>query len=382
MKTYRLPLLVVCLMASASLLAQSAPSAPVKPASVPPVPSPVAAPLPAAHVPAAPAPGVPDPKVGDPEAAVFAALGKAPSRVDLPNGAILLYPRGDVTLHNGVVTSLNLSSPEAMAQKQAREATAQAAQVQESARVAAMRAALLSDPAYLALSTRDRLLALDRFDREHPDSGIRADYDALMQLYRLEQGGQTKINDLEGQMAKLKDQLTQMQQQLAVANAKALQYQQDALVAQQIAANATVNAYNNAPAPATVISSVTGLPVSAVNANGSYTTLNGYSSQVGSAGVTLTAGRIVTITQVPAQNSNQPVTIVQQNPPASVTTLPALNSSQPIVIVREGQPPAPGSGITVEGTLGPDGKPLRASANAGTTTLSGNATMNQNNTAK
>lgn len=149
----------------------------------------------------------------------------------MPNSVILMYDRGDVTVRNGVVAEVNLLAPEVYAKKTAREAAEKIEHEADNAETQAMRKSLLSDPNYLSLSTRDRIIALKEFEREHPDADVEADLEALLAVY------DTELSQ-ENNLAQLEQQLAQAQQQAEAAEQAAASAQQAAATAEQAAAAA------------------------------------------------------------------------------------------------------------------------------------------------
>jgi hypothetical protein len=100
-------------------------------------------------------------QVGQARGAVIAELGKPTSTLEVGSREVLTFPRGDVTLVNGVVTEVRLrteAEQEALlrARAAAAEQEARIAREREAAR-AAREAAMLADPALLARPAEDQL---------------------------------------------------------------------------------------------------------------------------------------------------------------------------------------------------------------------------------
>jgi len=180
-----------------------------------------------------------DPQVGQPEATVYAMLGQPAGRIDMPDQVILLFGRGDVILRNGLVSEVKLLDQTAYAARVAEDAVRQAQLEQENARLAALRKSFLTDPHYLALPIRERLLAIDRFDRENPGSGIHQDYLALLALYQDEIASQQRLDILETRLAAAEQEANAAAQAAAVAQQQAVAAQQQADAAQQQAVTPT-----------------------------------------------------------------------------------------------------------------------------------------------
>jgi hypothetical protein len=175
-----------------------------------------------------------DPQVGQPEATVYTMLGQPAGRIDMPDQVILLFGRGDVILRNGLVSEVKLLDQAAYAARVAEDAVRQAQLEQENARLAALRKSFLTDPHYLALPIRERLLAIDRFDRENPGSGIHQDYLALLAIYQDEIASQQRLDILETRLAAAEQEAN------AAAQAAAVAQQQAAAAQQQVAAEQPV----------------------------------------------------------------------------------------------------------------------------------------------
>jgi len=175
-----------------------------------------------------------DPQVGQPEATVYAMLGQPAGRIDMPDQVILLFGRGDVVLRNGLVSEVKLLDQATYAARVAEDAVRQAQLEQENARLAALRKSFLTDPHYLALPIRERLLAIDRFDRENPGSGIHQDYLALLAIYQDEIASQQRLDILETRLAAAEQEAN------AAAQAAAVAQQQAAAAQQQVAAEQPV----------------------------------------------------------------------------------------------------------------------------------------------
>jgi hypothetical protein len=174
-----------------------------------------------------------DPQIGQPESVVYAMLGQPKGRIDMPDQAILLFDRGDVILRHGLVSEVKLLDQAEYAAHVAEDAVRQAQLDQENARLAALRKSFLTDPHYLALPIRERLLAIDRFDRENPGSGIHQDYLALLAIYQDEIASQQRLDILETRLAAAEQEANAATQAATVAQQQAVAAQQQAATAQQ-----------------------------------------------------------------------------------------------------------------------------------------------------
>lgn len=185
------------------------------------------APAPAAPAPSAaaaapmnmtPIPGAPDPVVGDAVNVVFNALGRPNGVITNPDKSnLLMYDRGTVIIANGKVVEVKLMPMATYNAKLAAEAAADADRQANTARANALLQVLLADPSYLASSTRDRMAALAKFDREHPGSDAKKYISDLNSVYSAEQLAQAHIADLQNQVNQARNQASLYQQQVADA---------------------------------------------------------------------------------------------------------------------------------------------------------------------
>lgn len=195
-----------------SLLAQT--SAPVPAADAPSssVPS---------GIPISANPGAADPVVGDPVNTVFATLGRPNGVISNPDKSnLLIFERGTVVIADGKVTEVKLMPLSTFNAKLAAEASVEADRQANTAKVNALLQGLVSDPAYAAMSTRDRMTVLAKFDREHPGSDAKKYLADLTSVYSAEQLVQSHIADLQNQVNQAKSQATLYQQQVMDAKQK------------------------------------------------------------------------------------------------------------------------------------------------------------------
>ncbi|HVU37484.1 MAG TPA: hypothetical protein VHC95_04065 [Opitutales bacterium] len=165
-----------------------------------------------------PVPGSPDPVVGDAVNVVFNALGRPNGVITNPDKSnLLMYDRGTVIIANGKVAEVKLMPLATYNAKLAAEAAADADRQASSARANALLQVLIADPAYQVMSTRDRMAALAKFDREHPGSDAKKYLADLNVVYSSEQMAQAHITDLENQVNQAKNQANLYQQQVADA---------------------------------------------------------------------------------------------------------------------------------------------------------------------
>ncbi len=248
MKTpFRIFLTMVLAMAPFLALAQSpmesSPSAtaiatPSAPAAAP---APVAIPVPAnasasvilgvppaaAIAPAPSKPAVPDPVLGDSVNTVFAALGRPNGLISLPNKAsLLIYDRGTVLISDGVVSEVKLIPLTTYTAKVDAEAADAAEHAANVARANALLQLLIDDPTYKAMSTRDRMVALAKFDRENPGSDAPKYLSDLSTVYAAELAAQAHVQELQNQVTQAKSQANLAQQQVSSAQQELSSYQQ------------------------------------------------------------------------------------------------------------------------------------------------------------
>ncbi len=170
---------------------------------------------PAASTPAASTTALPDPKPGDSLDSALKALGRPNGQLAMADQVIYMFSRGTVTTSaNGLVEEVNLTPLANYQAMKADEAQQQTDLAATRVRTNALLEMLLSDPAYQALATRDRILALDKFNRDHPGSDAPQDIKDLTAIYSAEQAVQTQLTALEKKNKQAQDQTTLLQQRL------------------------------------------------------------------------------------------------------------------------------------------------------------------------
>jgi hypothetical protein len=194
--------------------------------------------LPMAPAASAPVVVLPDPIPGDTVTTVLAALGKPNGVITMPDKYLMMFNRGNVVVSlQDVVLETRLEPLAEYTARLAEQVAAQNDARDAQARANALLDLLLNDPNYVAMATRDRLLALARFDREHPGSDAHQDYLDLLAVYAAEQAGNAKVAEYQNQAAAARAQAIVAQQQAAnVAQQLQLAQQQTAAAQQQTAA--------------------------------------------------------------------------------------------------------------------------------------------------
>jgi len=190
---------------------------------------------------------LPDPVPGDSVTSVLAALGKPNGVITLPDKYLMMFDRGNVIMSlQDVVLETKLTPLAVYTAKLSEQVAEENDRRNAKARTNALLDLLLNDPSYVAMSTRDRLLALIRFDREHPGSDAHQDYLDLMAVYAAEQATHAKVAEYQSQAADARaqaifaqQQAAEVQKQLELAKQQTALAQQQAVTAQrQAAANA------------------------------------------------------------------------------------------------------------------------------------------------
>lgn len=182
---------------------------------------------------------LPDPAPGDSVATVLAALGKPNGVITLENKYLMMFDRGNVIMSlQDVVLETKLAPLASYTARLTEKVAEENDRRNARARANALLDLLLNDPTYVAMSTRDRLLALVRFDRDHPGSDAHQDYLDLLAVYAAEQATHAKVNELQNQAADARAQTIYAQQQAALVEAQLRVAQQQTAAAQMQAADA------------------------------------------------------------------------------------------------------------------------------------------------
>jgi hypothetical protein len=164
---------------------------------------------------ALPTPGASDPVIGDTFNTVISALGRPNGSITNPDKSILLiYERGTILIADGKVAEVKLMPMTAYNAKLTAEAAVEAERQANAARANALLQMLLADPTYQAMSTRDRMATLSKFDREHSGSDAKKYLSDLSAVYSAEQMAQAHIQDLQNQVNQFKSQASLYQQQV------------------------------------------------------------------------------------------------------------------------------------------------------------------------
>lgn len=164
-------------------------------------------------------------KVGDTTEVVFQELGHPQGRISSGIYDIYLYDRGKVELKNGLVSEIELVSPEEAAarrvekEKRQQEAQRQAQEAQERRRKEGnqLLANRLADTTFRAQSATDQLAFWDLFKAQYPEIDIGSIYATVYRQYQVEE-----------EQARVREQLADLRQRTAAAEARALRAEQAA----------------------------------------------------------------------------------------------------------------------------------------------------------
>jgi hypothetical protein len=152
------------------------------------------------------------PKEGQTAAQVLEFLGDPIGTIELREKTLLLYPRGEITLKNGLVTSVDLmqsaefeAAQEILRQeredwllRQERNA------IKQKALGEALRAEKLQSTAFAALPAKDRVDFWRRFQIQYPQIDVEAEVVAALESYQVELKelkSQQRIAELEKRVA-------------------------------------------------------------------------------------------------------------------------------------------------------------------------------------
>ena len=198
--------------APAPMVSQSTPSAP---AAMAPTAHPSPSPATAATAPVAPT-ASPDPVVGDSLDTVL-KWNRPNGQIGLPDGGyLLMFDRGNILLSpERVVTEVKLQPLAQYQAVQAAESEQQAEAEANRVRTNALLDTLLNDPVYRTMSTRDRITALEKFNRENPGSDAPQDIKDLLAIYQAEMVVQSHINQLSNQAQQAQNQTEMLRKQIA-----------------------------------------------------------------------------------------------------------------------------------------------------------------------
>jgi hypothetical protein len=255
-----------------------------------------------------------DPKVGDTASSALLALGRPNGQIDLPDQVIYIFPRGRLVVSaDGLVKEVDLKPLAEFQAIQAADAQDQAdkqsTEQLNHTRANALLDLLLHDPSYLALSTRDRLLALKKFDRDHPGSDEAQFYKDLLAIYQAEYAVQTHSTELQNQNKQAMSQTAILQKQLADDEKALAALKQRTTQADIQAIQATISTPPQAaPAPEQVLQPLPSSPPPPLENNN-----GGPVGKSGVGAVVITAGGGVNTT--PSAPRQVDVNGTLQNPP-------------------------------------------------------------------
>ena len=192
----------------------------VAPATATPTTPAVATPTPAAS--AQPKRVGNDPMPGDSVTTALQVLGRPNGQFDMSNEVLYMFDRGTVMVAaNGIVEEVNLTPLAKFQAQKAAEAQLQTEQQAAHVRANALLDLMLNDSVYQALPTRDRILALTKFDREHPGSDAPQDIKDLISIYQAEQAVQNHLANVDAKSKQAQNKSADLQQRLD-ADEKAL----------------------------------------------------------------------------------------------------------------------------------------------------------------
>jgi hypothetical protein len=203
---------------------------------------------PADNSPAPASPTGSDPVPGDSAESALKALGRPNGQLEMADQVIYMFERGTVMVSStGIVEEVNLT-PLANFQKMKDQESQEQTEFQAThVRANALLEMLLSDPTYTALATRDRILALQKFDRDHSGSDAPEDIKDLLGIYQAEQAVQIHLTELESKTKQAQDKTTTLQQRLDDDEKQLAVLRQRTENAEQQAAQASAQQYAALP---------------------------------------------------------------------------------------------------------------------------------------
>jgi len=243
-------------------------------------------------------------------------LGRPNGEVQLPDSIMYLYDRGNVRVSaQGVVIEVNLTpiaKYQAMKTATTQEFNDKLTTAQTNKRSAnALLDLLLSDPAYQAKSTEDRMLALKQFDRDHPGSDAMQTYKDLMAIYQVELTVKMHEQDLENSTKLAQNQAATLQKRLDDDEKELTVLRQRVEQAEQQSIKASIQPKATSPVPEQLL-----IPNNPAN---NQPNTNGPVGKAGSGGVVITPGYGGSPFGQPAQPpANQPIMVngTLQRPPS------------------------------------------------------------------
>lgn len=170
-------------------------------------------------------------ELGQTNAEVLEALGKPMGTIELREKTLLLYPQGEVTLKNGVVTEADLMSKAQFEADQERLRREREEWLEQQERLAALRieegealrASKMQSRAFAALPAKDRVEYWRSFQTRYPE------LDASPQIAKALESYQTELEELRSQqrIAELEARVAQAEREAATARRETEQLRED-----------------------------------------------------------------------------------------------------------------------------------------------------------
>ena len=151
-------------------------------------------------------------EVGQTQQQATEALGKPQGEINLPDKTLLLYPEGEITIHEGVVSKIDLMSDQQFAQDQERQKREHEEWViqqekLEADRIAAgekLKAYKLQNSTFAALPAKDRVEYWRSFQAKFPQVDVSEEIARALESYQAEIAelkNQQRIAELEVEVA-------------------------------------------------------------------------------------------------------------------------------------------------------------------------------------
>lgn len=168
---------------------------------------------------------------GQTNAQVLEALGKPMGTIELREKTLLLYPQGEVTLKEGVVTEIDLMSEEQFEADQERLAREREEWLEQQERLAALRleegealrASKMQSRAFASLPAKDRVEYWRSFQTRYPEVDVSPQIAKALESY------QTELEELRSQqrIAELEARVAQAEKEAATARLETEQLRED-----------------------------------------------------------------------------------------------------------------------------------------------------------
>jgi len=171
-------------------------------------------------------------KIGSTQEDVLKALGKPIGNVDLRERVLWLYPQGELTIKDGIVTDIDLMDDEAFAnhQKQLEEERSKWQKQQEQAKAEristgeALKREKLKSSSFAALPSKDRVDYWRTFQARYPEVDVSDEIGAALTSF------QTELKELETheRIAALEARLAEAEKETAAARLEAEKLRKEA----------------------------------------------------------------------------------------------------------------------------------------------------------